>query len=252
MRLLSVEKLEARHGQLQAVRGVSLGIERGETVALVGANGAGKTTLLRTIAGAHPIAAGRVVFKGEDISSRSPHARAALDPPETLGEARHPLANCADLLLMLGDARAAAGDDAGARRAWMEAATAEGDFQGMSTRPYSEMTYFSVLAWRRLGRADRAERLAEGLTGYAAELRRTPARVDYFATSLPTMLLFTDDVQARREVTAAFLAAQAAAALGRWDEARAGISEVLARDPNHLPAIVFRDGMRTAAREPMA
>ncbi len=179
------------------------------------------------------------------------HARAALDPPETLGEARHPLANCADLLLMLGDARAAAGDDAGARRAWMEAATAEGDFQGMSTRPYSEMTYFSVLAWRRLGRADRAERLAEGLTGYAAELRRTPARVDYFATSLPTMLLFTDDVQARREVTAAFLAAQAAAALGRWDEARAGISEVLARDPNHLPAIVFRDGMRTAAREPM-
>jgi branched-chain amino acid transport system ATP-binding protein len=78
VRLLSVEKLEARHGQLQAVRGVSLGIERGETVALVGANGAGKTTLLRTIAGAHPIAAGRVVFKGEDISSRSPHARAAL------------------------------------------------------------------------------------------------------------------------------------------------------------------------------
>jgi len=78
VRLLSVEKLEARHGQLQAVRGVSLGIERGETVALVGANGAGKTTLLRTIAGAHRIAAGRVVFKGEDISSRSPHARAAL------------------------------------------------------------------------------------------------------------------------------------------------------------------------------
>ena len=78
MTLLSVEKLEARHGQLQAVRGVSLGIERGETVALVGANGAGKTTLLRTIAGAHRIAAGRVVFKGEDISSRSPHARAAL------------------------------------------------------------------------------------------------------------------------------------------------------------------------------
>jgi branched-chain amino acid transport system ATP-binding protein len=78
VRLLSVERLEARHGQLQAVRGVSLGVERGETVALVGANGAGKTTLLRTIAGAHRIAAGRVVFKGEDISLRSPHARAAL------------------------------------------------------------------------------------------------------------------------------------------------------------------------------
>ena len=78
MTLLSVEKLEARHGQLQAVRGVSLSIERAETVALVGANGAGKTTLLRAIAGAHRIAGGRVVFKGQDISSRSTHARAAL------------------------------------------------------------------------------------------------------------------------------------------------------------------------------
>ncbi|HXE24468.1 MAG TPA: ABC transporter ATP-binding protein [Roseiarcus sp.] len=78
MTLLAVENLEARHGQLQAVRGVSLSIERAETVALVGANGAGKTTLLRTIAGAHQLAAGRVAFKGEDVSSRSAHARAAL------------------------------------------------------------------------------------------------------------------------------------------------------------------------------
>jgi len=76
--LLSVEGLEARHGLLKAVRGVSLTVERGETVALVGANGAGKTTLLRAIAGAHRIAAGRVAFKGEDVSARSAHARAAL------------------------------------------------------------------------------------------------------------------------------------------------------------------------------
>jgi branched-chain amino acid transport system ATP-binding protein len=76
--LLSVEGLEARHGQLKAVRGVSLSIDKAETVALVGANGAGKTTLLRAIAGAHRIAAGRIAFKGEDISARTPHARAAL------------------------------------------------------------------------------------------------------------------------------------------------------------------------------
>jgi branched-chain amino acid transport system ATP-binding protein len=76
--LLSVERLEARHGQLQAVRGVSLTIERGETVALVGANGAGKTTLLRAIAGAHRHSSGRIVFKDADIGERSAHARAAL------------------------------------------------------------------------------------------------------------------------------------------------------------------------------
>jgi branched-chain amino acid transport system ATP-binding protein len=78
MTLLAVERLEARYGQLQAVRGVSLSIDKGETVALVGANGAGKTTLLRSIAGAHRIAAGAVAFKGEDISGKSAHARAAL------------------------------------------------------------------------------------------------------------------------------------------------------------------------------
>lgn len=78
MTLLSVERLEARHGQLKAVRGVSVSIEKGETVALVGANGAGKTTFLRTIAGAHRIAAGRIAFNGEDIGARSAHARAAL------------------------------------------------------------------------------------------------------------------------------------------------------------------------------
>ena len=78
MTLLSVERLEARHGLLQAVRGVSFAIEKGETIALVGANGAGKTTLLRTIAGAHRLCGGRIVFKGVDVGARSPHARAAM------------------------------------------------------------------------------------------------------------------------------------------------------------------------------
>jgi branched-chain amino acid transport system ATP-binding protein len=78
VRLLQVDGLEARHGQLMAVRGVSLSIDQGETVALVGANGAGKTTLLRAIAGAHRIASGRIVLKGDDIVGKGAHARAAL------------------------------------------------------------------------------------------------------------------------------------------------------------------------------
>ena len=78
MTLLAVDRLDARHGQLQAVRGVSLTIERGETIALVGANGSGKTTLLRTIAGAHPLTGGRILFKGNDVGARPAYARAAL------------------------------------------------------------------------------------------------------------------------------------------------------------------------------
>ena len=73
--LLSVQKLDARHGLLQAVRDVSLEVAEGETLALVGANGAGKTTLLRAIAGAHRPAAGRISFEGRDITSLAAHRR---------------------------------------------------------------------------------------------------------------------------------------------------------------------------------
>jgi branched-chain amino acid transport system ATP-binding protein len=75
--LLEVDRLDARHGLLQAVRDVSFSIDKGEIVALVGANGAGKSTLLRAIAGAHIAAAGRIVFDGADVTSMRAHKRVA-------------------------------------------------------------------------------------------------------------------------------------------------------------------------------
>jgi branched-chain amino acid transport system ATP-binding protein len=73
--LLRVDNVVARHGLLQAVRGVSFEVEDGETIALVGANGAGKSTLLRTIAGAHPAAEGSINFDRVDITRTPAHQR---------------------------------------------------------------------------------------------------------------------------------------------------------------------------------
>ncbi len=78
MSRLEITDLDVRHGLLQAVRGVSLAVEKGETVALVGANGAGKTTLLRAIAGAHIPAGGHVRFGGIDITTIPAHSRVGL------------------------------------------------------------------------------------------------------------------------------------------------------------------------------
>jgi tetratricopeptide (TPR) repeat protein len=159
--------------------------------------------------------------------------RAAIDPPDNLGEAPHPLANRADLLLALGDALAGQEQPAEATRAWRGAASFMGDFQEMSTQPYSEKTFSSAIALRRLGRDTAADRLLDGLNGYALELASTPAKIDYFATSLPDMLLFTDDLQGRRRTTADVLLAQVASGRGNTGEAASRLAEVLERDPNH-------------------
>ncbi|MDD2989769.1 MAG: ABC transporter ATP-binding protein [Zoogloea sp.] len=66
--LLKVDGLESCYGRIKALKGISLEVRRGETVALVGANGAGKTTFLRSLSGVQPMSAGRISFDGEDIS----------------------------------------------------------------------------------------------------------------------------------------------------------------------------------------
>ena len=78
MSLCAVENLEARHGLLVAVRGITLGVNEGETLALVGANGAGKTTLMRTIAGAHKPYSGTIIFDGRDVTALPAHKRVGL------------------------------------------------------------------------------------------------------------------------------------------------------------------------------
>jgi branched-chain amino acid transport system ATP-binding protein len=73
--LLEISGLDVFYGDFQALFGVSLHVQRGRALALVGANGAGKTTLLRTLAGALSPARGTIRYDGEDITAAPPHHR---------------------------------------------------------------------------------------------------------------------------------------------------------------------------------
>jgi branched-chain amino acid transport system ATP-binding protein len=75
MTVLAIENLTCKHGLLEAVRGLSFSMMKGEVLALVGANGAGKTTLLRALAGAHPVHGGRILLGGEDVTPLPAHQR---------------------------------------------------------------------------------------------------------------------------------------------------------------------------------
>jgi branched-chain amino acid transport system ATP-binding protein len=66
--ILDVDRIDVFYGRIQALRGVSLHVDEGEIVSLIGANGAGKTTTLRAISGLTPASGGAVRLRGEDIS----------------------------------------------------------------------------------------------------------------------------------------------------------------------------------------
>jgi branched-chain amino acid transport system ATP-binding protein len=72
--MLEVRDLWVRYGAVRALRGVSLTVEKGEIVAVVGANGAGKSTLLGTLAGTVPVEAGEIRFEGSPLAGLPPEA----------------------------------------------------------------------------------------------------------------------------------------------------------------------------------
>ena len=73
MALLEVSDIHAHYGAIEALKGVSLTVDEGEVVTLIGSNGAGKSTTLRSISGLTPASAGKITFAGEDITRVPAH-----------------------------------------------------------------------------------------------------------------------------------------------------------------------------------
>jgi len=83
--MLEINDLAVNYGSISALHGISLKVERGTIVTLVGANGAGKTTTLRTISGVVKAKSGTIAFEGQEITNEPPHrivARGLAQSPE--------------------------------------------------------------------------------------------------------------------------------------------------------------------------
>ena len=72
--ILKINDLKVNYGGIEAVKGISFDVPKGETITLIGANGAGKSSTLRAIAGLVKPASGSIVFSGEDITAKDPTA----------------------------------------------------------------------------------------------------------------------------------------------------------------------------------
>ena len=75
--MLEITDLHSAYGRIEVLKGISLSVQAGEVVALIGSNGAGKTTLLRALSGVQPVAGGEIRFLGERIDRLQSHRRVA-------------------------------------------------------------------------------------------------------------------------------------------------------------------------------
>lgn len=189
----------------------------------------GQYTRALLMLGQAALEAGRA---GEAIES----FKAADQPPENLSEAKHLLANNSDIAYWRGVAYHESGNAAEATRWWQYATQQREDFQQMSVRRISEMSYWSALALLRLGKKDQADALLHEIYDYSLEVEATTPKIDYFATSLPSILLFEENLAHRKQVEAFFLRSQALMGLNRVDEAVILLHEVLKQDSNHTGA----------------
>ena len=72
---LEINDIHVYYGKIEAIKGISVVVNQGEIVTLIGANGAGKTTTLKTVSGLRKVSSGQIIFDGQDISNLPAHER---------------------------------------------------------------------------------------------------------------------------------------------------------------------------------
>ena len=101
---------------------------------------------------------------------------------------------------------------------------------------FSDKTYWNALALNALGKRSESIELLRAIDRYSRQLEQEEPKIDYFATSLPAMLLFEEDLARRNHIVALFLRAQSYLGLGLSEEAIELLKRILSLDSNHSAA----------------
>ncbi|MES2995262.1 MAG: DUF5107 domain-containing protein [Verrucomicrobiota bacterium] len=173
----------------------------------------GEGAVLRQYTAAH-LFLGAEALENQDAAAAHKHFTKAMETPASLGEAYHPLQAKADVNYWIGRSLEALGRKDEARAAFEASAAETGDFAEMSVASHSPLSYYRGLSLRALGRETEATALFASLRDFAESQLGKPAKIDYFATSLPNLLVFDESLQARRDSEARLLLAMATLGLG--------------------------------------
>ncbi|MFU8892159.1 MAG: DUF5107 domain-containing protein [Luteolibacter sp.] len=187
----------------------------------------GEGAVLRQFTQAH-LRLGRAALENGDAETALRHFTGAMDSPESLGEAYHLLQAKADVNYWIGRALKALGRSEEAEKHFLESANEAGDFADMAVTAHSPLSYYRGLSLRELNREPDARAVFEDLAAFAKQKLNEAATIDYFATSLPNLLVFDEDLQARRDSENHLLLALAHHGLGETDAAKVALEKFMA------------------------
>lgn len=179
---------------------------------------------------------GQTALQNGDAFTALQYFEKSINTPDNLGEKYHPLQAVAHINYWKGMAFKALGKSNEANAHFIASTSEEGDFIDMAVSAYSELSYYKALSLSELGRSEEANQLFHDIRNYGEAKLLEKAKIDYFATSLPLLLVFEDDIQKRNTIDAKYLIALAEVGLCNTGEALKILDEILTLNSMHVGA----------------
>ena len=182
------------------------------------------------------LALGRQAYDRGDANEAIACITKSLDTPDNLGEKYHPLQAVAHINYWKGRAYRALGKEEVALEHFKASAQEQGDFIDMAVSDFSELTYYKALSMKELGKHEEADEVLKAMKEHAIGKLEEKAKIDYFATSLPLLLVFEDDIQKNSDIESHYLIGLADLGLGNKVESIESFKKVLDINITHVGA----------------